>query len=272
MSSFTAVAMPPDPLAVGSVLGLPVHLAADYGQWLTACLQAGQGAHVVTLNAEMTMQASQDPQLAAIIRRADLVIPDGAGVVWHLWLRGKRVKRTPGIELAGAFLTQVGYWQQKTPHRQEGQNAYPVVFYGGTPGTAAAAAAYWEAQVPGLTIALAQHGYLSPTEQDQFHQQLADLRPRVILVGLGVPRQELWIAQHRSQCPDAIWIGVGGSFDVWAGIKERAPAWCRRYHLEWLYRLYQEPWRWRRMLALPQFALRSLGDYLGTAIAAMFGL
>ncbi|UZQ54703.1 WecB/TagA/CpsF family glycosyltransferase [Trichothermofontia sichuanensis B231] len=271
MSSFTAVAIPPEPLAVASVLGLPVHLAADYGRWLGACLKAGQGAHVVTLNAEMTMQAAQDPQLAAIIRRADLVVPDGAGVVFHLRLRGQRIQRTPGIELAANFLRQVGHWQRETPARRDGHSAYPIVFYGGKPGTAAAAAAYWERRVPGLTIALTQHGYLTAAEQAAFHQQLADLQPRVILVGLGVPRQEVWIAQQRSLCPDAIWIGVGGSFDIWAGVKARAPLWFRRYHLEWLYRLYQEPWRWRRMLALPQFALQSLGDYLATAVAAIVG-
>jgi N-acetylglucosaminyldiphosphoundecaprenol N-acetyl-beta-D-mannosaminyltransferase len=76
-------------------------------------------------------------------------------------------------------------------------------------------------------------------------------------VGLGVPRQELWIAQHRYLCPQAIWIGVGGSFDIWSGTKNRAPAWLGKNNLEWLYRLYQEPWRWRRMLALPEFALKA---------------
>jgi N-acetylglucosaminyldiphosphoundecaprenol N-acetyl-beta-D-mannosaminyltransferase len=87
---------------------------------------------------------------------------------------------------------------------------------------------------------------------------LKDLQPRVIFVGLGVPRQELWIAQNRHLCPDSIWIGVGGSFDIWAGTKQRAPAWFCNNHLEWLYRLYQEPWRWRRMMALPQFAVKAL--------------
>ena len=77
-------------------------------------------------------------------------------------------------------------------------------------------------------------------------------------MGLGVPRQEYWIRQHRHLCPHAIWIGVGGSFDIWSGVKTRAPRWLRENHLEWLYRLYQEPWRWRRMLALPQFFLKAL--------------
>ncbi|HEY9835334.1 MAG TPA: WecB/TagA/CpsF family glycosyltransferase, partial [Vampirovibrionales bacterium] len=76
--------------------------------------------------------------------------------------------------------------------------------------------------------------------------------------GLGVPRQEFWIRENRHLCPEAIWVGVGGSFDIWSGQKERAPVWLQRLQMEWAYRLYQEPWRWRRMLALPQFAWISL--------------
>ena len=89
-------------------------------------------------------------------------------------------------------------------------------------------------------------------------EQLKREQPQVIFVGLGVPRQELWIRQNRHLCPNAIWIGVGGSFDIWAGTKDRAPKWLRENNLEWSYRLYQEPYRWRRMLALPRFLLLSL--------------
>ena len=89
-------------------------------------------------------------------------------------------------------------------------------------------------------------------------QTLTQLQPQVIFVGLGVPRQELWIAEHRHLCPHSIWVGVGGSFDIWSGGKTRAPRWLANNNLEWLYRLYQEPWRWQRMLALPEFAFKSL--------------
>ena len=89
------------------------------------------------------------------------------------------------------------------------------------------------------------------------------------MVGLGVPRQEFWIAQHRHLCPQATWIGVGGSFDIWAGIKSRAPVWLRDNHLEWLYRLYQEPWRWRRMMALPEFALKAIAQRLKKAFSVV---
>lgn len=227
-----------------SVLGLPVHLLDDYAQWVQERIKLGIGTHVVTLNAEMSMQAEHNPTLAQIIRQAELVIPDGAGVVLYLSLLfGQPVKRCPGIELAETLLqdTKAG-----------------VFFYGGAPGVAQTAAATWQKQVPKLNILGTQHGYISPAEAEELKQTLTQLQPQLIFVGLGVPRQELWIAQHRFLCPHSTWVGVGGSFDVWAGVKSRAPKVLANNHLEWLYRLYQEPWRWRRMLALPKFAIKAL--------------
>jgi N-acetylglucosaminyldiphosphoundecaprenol N-acetyl-beta-D-mannosaminyltransferase len=234
-------------LKTANVLGLPVHLT-DYLDWLTRCLQQRQGVHVVTLNAEMAMQAEKNESLATIIRQADLVIPDGAGVVLYLKLRRQKVQRCPGIELAELVLQQSAHLDQPCP----------VYFYGGNPGVSQTAAENLQRRIPGLAIAATQHGYLTADEQQQLCQTLQALQPRIVLVGLGVPRQEFWIAEHRHLCPDAIWIGVGGSFDIWAGVKTRAPGWLRDNHLEWVYRLYQEPWRWRRMLALPQFAWRAI--------------
>ncbi|MBD0344706.1 MAG: WecB/TagA/CpsF family glycosyltransferase, partial [Coleofasciculus sp. Co-bin14] len=112
-----------------------------------------------------------------------------------------------------------------------------------------------------------QHGYLSPEAEQELKDGLKQKQPRVIFVGLGVPRQEFWIAQNRHLCPEATWIGVGGSFDIWAGVKSRAPRWLGDNHLEWLYRLYQEPWRWRRMRALPQFALKAITVRLKQALS-----
>ncbi|MBD2773511.1 WecB/TagA/CpsF family glycosyltransferase [Iningainema tapete] len=232
-----------------SVLGLPVHVMVNYSDWLRERLQKSMGTHVVTLNAEMTMQAERNAKLAAVIQHAELIIPDGAGVVLYLRLLfWQKVQRTPGIELAESLLRELG---------EKGTNA-DVFFYGGAPGVATAAAEFWRSQVPGLRIAGTHSGYHSQPQEQLLHQNLAQLQPKVILVGLGVPRQELWIAQNRHLCPQAIWIGVGGSFDIWSGTKTRAPAWLGNNHLEWLYRLYQEPWRWRRMLALPEFALKAL--------------
>jgi N-acetylglucosaminyldiphosphoundecaprenol N-acetyl-beta-D-mannosaminyltransferase len=228
------------------VLGFPVTCLANYGQWLCQRVAQGQGTHVVTLNAEMTMLAEETPPLAAVIRSAELVIPDGAGVVLYLRLFGEKVQRCPGIELAAHMLHQAA------------QNSWSVFFYGGAPGVADTAAQKWKQKLPELAIAGIQNGFLAPEETDAFLQRLQQLQPQIIFVGLGVPRQEYWIAQHRHLCPNATWIGIGGSFDIWSERSKRAPSWLRNNNLEWVYRLYQEPWRWRRMLALPQFAWRSL--------------
>lgn len=230
-----------------TVLNVPVHLLQDYTGWLKDRIEQKLGTHVVTLNAEMAILAEKEQNLANIIKKAELVIPDGAGIVFYLFLRGKRQKRSPGIELAESLLYQLG--QRSQP---------PLVcFYGGSPQTSAKAAAIWQEKLPNLPI-MSQHGYLSSLEQKQWQETLQQRQPQVIFVGLGVPRQELWIQQNRFLCPNSTWIGVGGSFDIWSGNKSRAPVWLRNNNLEWSYRLYQEPWRWKRMLALPKFFWRSL--------------
>jgi N-acetylglucosaminyldiphosphoundecaprenol N-acetyl-beta-D-mannosaminyltransferase len=233
---------------VFTVLGIPVHVMSDYPRWLLESLKQGKGAHVVTLNAEMTMQAQQNTSLNKIIQNAELIIPDGAGIVMYLrWLCWQKVQRCPGIELAETVLQAIG---QQQPDKK-------VFFYGGANTVAAKAADYWQQKAPNLNIVGTHSGFHSAQEEEQLLQTLAKLQPQVILVGLGVPRQELWIAQNRHLCPQAIWIGVGGSFDIWSGSKNRAPAWLANNNLEWLYRLYKEPWRWRRMLALPEFAVKA---------------
>lgn len=228
------------------VLGLPLHLTDDYVQWVLRQVGDRRAMHIITLNAEMAIQAERNAALAQTIRKAELVVPDGAGVVFYLRLRGRRIRRCPGIELAEGVL------------RGCSAQGASVFFIGGKPGVSEAAAEEWQRQCPALAIAGTHHGYLSPEDEAELCETLAATQPAVILVGLGVPRQEFWIANHRHLCPHSVWIGVGGSFDIWAGVKERAPEWFCKHHLEWLYRLYQEPWRWKRMLALPKFAWKAL--------------
>jgi N-acetylglucosaminyldiphosphoundecaprenol N-acetyl-beta-D-mannosaminyltransferase len=236
-----------------SVLGMPVHVMTNYPGWLLECLEQGIGTHVITLNAEMTIQAERNSCLAQVIQNAELVIPDGAGVVLYLqWLLWQKVQRCPGIELAETLLRELG--QKQTDAK--------IFFYGGAPGVAAKAAEFCQQQISGLNIVGTYSGYHSSEEEEQLRQTLTQLQPQLIFVGLGVPRQELWIAQNRHLCPQAVWIGVGGSFDIWSGTKNRAPAWLGNNNLEWLYRLYQEPWRWRRMLALPEFVVKAFVYYL----------
>ena len=229
------------------VLNLQVHLIDNYLHWLVERLNHKIGTHVVTLNAEMSMMAQENAALRETIAAADLVIPDGAGVVIYMRLRGRKHDRCPGIELAASLIEYLG----------TADAHHSLCFFGGSPGTAKEAAKAWQNKFPSLSI-LTQDGYVSGEAEAAWKQTLKTQQPSVIFVGIGVPRQELWIRDNRHLCPNSIWIGVGGSLDIWAGNKERAPEWLRNNNLEWSYRLYQEPWRWRRMMNLPKFFWRSL--------------
>jgi N-acetylglucosaminyldiphosphoundecaprenol N-acetyl-beta-D-mannosaminyltransferase len=241
-----------------SVMGVPVHVLADYPDWLLTRLANRQGSHVITLNSEMAMQAEATPELAKVMQQAELIVPDGAGVVLYLRLFGFKVKRCPGIELSESLLKKAA---EATP-------PLSVFFYGGAPGVTELAKRKWQSKLPSLNVIGTEHGFHPPEAEAEILERLAKLKPDIIFVALGVPRQEYWIAQHRSACPQAIWVGVGGSFDVWTGQKNRAPGWLRDNNLEWVYRLYQEPWRWRRMLALPQFAYRAIKERLTQGLSS----
>ncbi|MEB3325117.1 MAG: WecB/TagA/CpsF family glycosyltransferase [Cyanobacteriota bacterium] len=221
------------------VLGIRVNVCDDVFAAAVGLYDRG-GGQIVTLNAEMTMAALADPALAGAIRGADLVIPDGAGVVWALGRQGIRVRRAPGIELARQLLEHAAAHQWR------------VALVGSSPQVLERLCHTLAKEIPGIQLVIAIHGYSDPRAWPAIEEHLLSLHPDLTLVALGVPRQELWI-QSLPHPLLGIWMGVGGSFDVWAGTKKRAPRWMGQIHLEWLYRLLQEPSRWRRMLALPAF-------------------
>lgn len=229
------------------VFDLHIHLIDNYTNWLLARLDQGISTHVVTLNAEMSMMAKEDSALSQTIKMADLVIPDGAGVILYMRMRGFKYQRCPGIELAESLIRNIG----ESTHPQS------ICFFGGAPHTPEQAALAWQEKFPNLSI-LTQHGYISAESEIEWKQTLKAQQPGVIFVAIGVPRQEFWIRDNRHLCPNSLWVGVGGSFDIWAGNKLRAPKWLKDNNLEWSYRLYKEPWRWRRMLLLPRFFWRSI--------------
>jgi N-acetylglucosaminyldiphosphoundecaprenol N-acetyl-beta-D-mannosaminyltransferase len=228
------------------VLGVPVHPCADV---FAAALELAQGGggQIVTLNAEMTMAARAQPELGRAIASAQLVIPDGAGVVWALGRQGLRVRRSPGIELAWRLLEHavVAGWR--------------VALVGASPAVMERLQSELPQRLPGLQLVFCVHGYQPAGAWAGLEQELLACRPQLVLVALGVPRQETWIADLPGRS-GGLWMGVGGSFDVWAGVKKRAPRWMGALQIEWLYRLVQEPSRWRRMLALPAFAWQVLRE------------
>ena len=212
----------PDPLAMAAAL-------------------SHRGAQVVTLNAEMAMTALKDPHLHTVIRRAELVVPDGAGVVWALRLRGRTLSRKPGIELAEALLHHAA------------AEGWRVALVGARPERLQRTSRYWINRLPRLQLVRLIHGYQPPEAWPGIEMELQGLKPDLVLVALGTPRQELWIQRARPG-GQGLWMGVGGSFDVWSGASNRAPRWMMALQLEWLYRLLQQPDRWHRALALPRFA------------------
>jgi N-acetylglucosaminyldiphosphoundecaprenol N-acetyl-beta-D-mannosaminyltransferase len=238
------------PLPQFKILGQPVNLATDYIPWLLNRLQQGIGTHVVTMNAEIVIQANNDPALCAIIHQADLVTPDGSGIIMALRLHGVAQPRCAGIDLAEDLLRLAG----------NPEHNYPVFLYGGKPDIVKRAAQKWQTELPNLNIVGVEHGYINAEEQAKLLHQIQTTQPKIILVALGMSRQENWIRDNFHLCPQAVWIGVGGSFDVWSGVKNRAPKYIRNLDLEWLYRIAQEPSRWRRALALPQFAVLAVAE------------
>lgn len=226
------------------VLGVGVDACAD----VTAAaiqLHARGGGQIVTLNAEMTMTARANPELGGAIAAADLVIPDGAGVVWALSRQGVKVRRSPGIELARDLL------------RYAENHGWTVALIGASPEVMERLRQRLARELPALRLVTAEHGYQAPEAWPVLEARLKTQKPDLVLLALGVPRQETW-AQRVRQGQPGLWMGVGGSFDVWAGVKQRAPEWMGRFQVEWLYRLLQEPSRWRRMLSLPAFAFAVL--------------
>jgi N-acetylglucosaminyldiphosphoundecaprenol N-acetyl-beta-D-mannosaminyltransferase len=230
------------------VLGVGVNLGDVRAQALE--LHRHGGGQIVTLNAEMTMAARADRRLGEAIEAADLVIPDGAGVVWALGRQGHRVRRSPGIETA-RWLLEHG-----------AEVGWSVALIGASPEVMDLLRRRLARELPGLRLVFSAHGYQQDADWPRLEREILDQDPDLVLVALGVPRQELWIRSLAGR-RHGLWMGVGGSFDVWAGTKKRAPDWMSALQVEWLYRLLKEPTRWRRMLALPAFAWAVLWDRQG---------
>ena len=206
-----------------------------------------QKPHIIaTANAEMVMLAQNDPELHAILNAADLVLADGAGVVWAAKKMGTEVpERVAGYDLTQKLLERAAI------------AGYRVFWLGASQGVAEAAAAKAESKWPGLISAGIRDGYFS-SDDASVAQTINASRPDILLCALGVPKQEKWLARNVGALNVPVAIGVGGTFDVMAGKVTRAPLWMQQSGLEWLYRLICQPSRFMRMLALPRFVARVL--------------
>jgi len=202
---------------------------------------------VATANAEMVMMAAEDPELHKALLHSDLVVADGAGVVWAARHFGSPVpERVAGFDLAQKLL------------ERSARNNYRVYFFGGAPGVAEQAKIAAEKHYPGVNIVGIRDGFFSEADEEAILSEITNCEPDILLVALGVPKQEKWLSKHLSGLHMPVAIGVGGTFDVMAGIMKRAPLWMQTANLEWLFRLLMQPQRFFRMLALPKFVFRVL--------------
>jgi N-acetylglucosaminyldiphosphoundecaprenol N-acetyl-beta-D-mannosaminyltransferase len=205
-------------------------------------VRAGEPAQIVTVNAEYVVRAKHDARFARILEEADLATPDGAGVVWAMRRQGADQRSRVG----GADLI----WSLADLAQQEGLRVY---FLGGRDDVARRAAECLRQSLPALQVAGAYSGSPAPQEEASIVHLIRQSRAHILFVAFGAPEQDLWIARNLRPTDVSVAIGVGGSFDYLAGTARRAPAWMRERGLEWLWRLVRQPWRWRRMLALPRF-------------------
>lgn len=208
---------------------------------------------IVTPNSEIVVNAGNDKTLAEIIESADLVIPDGIGLVYASRLMGYPLKeRVTGIDfLSRAFEVLA----------EEGKSVYLL---GSRPGdgenssTAELAALKIRESFPGLRIAGTHHGYFTAGDEEGMVEEINSSGADFLCVALGSPKQEKFMSDHKEQLNVKAAIGVGGSLDVWAGTVKRAPEFYRKHGLEWLYRFAREPARYKRLAALPVFMIKVL--------------
>lgn len=229
-----------------SILGVKVACMslARALDWVSVMVEQGRPRHVVTANAEIIYMAKQEPDFAALLGKADLVTADGSGVVLASRMLGDPLQeRVTGIELIQGIFDRAE------------EKGWGIYFLGARPEVLEKTVLNVLGRHPMLRVSGYRHGYFSQEETAEVVSNISKVKPDILLVALGVPRQETFIRENLKELNVPVSIGVGGSFDVLAGVVKRAPLWMQRYGLEWLYRLYKEPWRLKRMTALPKFLL-----------------
>jgi len=195
---------------------------------------------VVAINPEKLMKAKEDPELKALLNRAEFQIPDGIGVIIASKLKkGSISSRITGIDMMDRIV------------REAARTGRAVFLYGAKPGVANKAAQQLKQTYPDLIVAGTQDGYES--DSSKVLDTINKAQPDILFVAMGSPKQEQWIEQHRDNLYPMLYQGVGGSFDVLAGNVKRAPAAFQRLGAEWLYRLLKEPSRLKRQMNLPKF-------------------
>lgn len=230
------------------VLGIPVD-PYTFPTWLDqiqAWIERGDRLyHICTVNPEFVMIAQHDPEFFRILNQADACVADGVGILLaSQWIRSPLPARVTGSD--GIY---------KIAERGA-QTGWKLFLLGGVEGIAQQAATILQSPYEGLQIVGVSAA--NPDDADSIIPQINASGADILLVAYGAPKQDKWIHQYRDQLQVKVAMGVGGAFDFVAGIIPRAPEWMKKLGIEWLFRLYKQPWRWRRMLRLPLFVINVL--------------
>lgn len=217
--------------------------------WMTDAIVNHRSTHVITANPIMVMAALENDNFMRVMQQADIIVPDGAGVVWAANKAGSPLsERVTGFDLLHELM-RIGE-----------KHHWKVFLLGAAPEVVQATEARLHELYPGVQIVGALDGYFGAAEDEGVVAQIREAAPDILFVARGADTQEPWIAKYRDQLNATLMMGVGGSFDIISGRMKRAPQWMQKMKLEWFYRLIKEPTRYKRMLALPKFAWKVMRD------------
>jgi N-acetylglucosaminyldiphosphoundecaprenol N-acetyl-beta-D-mannosaminyltransferase len=240
------------------VLGFPLDFLdyAGANDWIMELAFCRESRYICFANVHMVMEAQDSEVFMGIVRNSDLVVPDGMPLVWMMRLKGaKNQQRVYGPTLMLYVLESAA------------RENIPVGFYGGAPEVLGTLVERMKGRYEGLDVVYSYSPpfrELSPQEDDDIARSIDRSGARILFVGLGCPKQEVWMAEHRGKV-NAVMLGVGAAFDFHAGVKSQAPRWIQNIGLEWLFRLLTEPRRlWKRYLYHnPRFIFLAIADLLG---------
>lgn len=227
------------------MLNTPVH-AVTMAETMALCHQfmAEPRVHqICTTNPEFIMRAQDDEPFRQLLWDADLCVPDGVGLLLAgRWMHQPLPERVPGSEIVYHLAEECA------------KNGWRLFLLGAQEGIAAEAGRIFQQKYPNLTIAGTYAGSPAPAENNEIVTMINESRADILYVAYGNPNQDKWIGRNKETLNSVrVAIGIGASLDFVTGNIPRAPRWMQKLGLEWLHRLILEPWRWRRMLALPRF-------------------
>ncbi len=229
-----------------TILGVQIDkITAEYALKKAERFVRSEGVSVIyTPNPEIVMAAYEDPSFCKILNDADLCTPDGIGVVYaSRMLHNPVPERVPGFDLTCGLLKSIA------------KTGEGVFLFGAKPGVAETAKKNLEQKYPGLNVCGTHDGYFKPEDEDGIIDAINQSGAKLLLVCLGAPKQEKWIAAHKDALRVNLCMGVGGALDVFAGTVKRAPEFFIKCNLEWMYRFIKQPSRLNRFAALPKFML-----------------